>query len=239
MGEKNPNNPYPKRTAAALIATEASAAKKRQKFIKSAKYIMSHMPEPAVSSKCLEYTPHKWPVLVGLTKGGTLKSRDVQKMTLAIVCTNGNPTNSGQQYAYTQSFLKAVKPFLPAGVSVNTDWGNFKNRGGAHPDCVEVVEALEEFVEEYIRKIEVQLSLAYVEFGDKLGKQYLELLSRKFRITGWNPNPVSVRFNAKVGESVKEEEEKTEDAKKTETSVSFVFETVPSVVPPGDSNATP
>ena len=225
MGHKpNPNNPFPKKTEAAHKATEINAQKIREKTVKSMKYIMAHMPDPCVYSKSVDAKSHDWPVLVGLVpKGRKLTSRDVQKLTMAIVCTNGNATNSWQEYAYVQSFLKALKPFLPSGLTVNADWSNYKKRNVNTSEVKETVAQFEEFVEEYIRKIEVLLATTYVEAGDKYGKAFLEVLSRKFRISGWNTNSTAVRFEGKAELS---EDKKTKDDKAKTTSVTFSFETV-------------
>ena len=225
MGSKpNPNNPYPKRSESARKAGEINAQKIREKTAKSMKYIMAHMPEPCVYPKSIEYQPHEWPALVGLVpRGRKLKSAEVQKLTMNIVCTNGNPSNSWKEYAYTQSFLKALKPFLPAGLTVNQDWANYKKRNVNTPEMKEVVAEFEAFVEEYIRKIEVLLATTYIEAGDKFGKAFLEVLSRKFRISGWYTNPASVRFE---GRTEVAEGGKSKDEKPKTTAVSFVFETV-------------
>ena len=227
MTKKNPNNPYPKKTEAAAKATAAMARKNHHKFIYSCRYVMKNMPSPCLSTRSVEYQPHVFPKQVGLvSKERQLSSRDVLMLTMSIVTRNGNHTNTWQKYAYVQSFLKALKPYLPDGVRINSDWANLRTYNCSDPKMDEMAREFEEFVDQYMHDIETKLAMLYVELGDKSGKQYLEVLQRKFRISGWNLNPTTVRFNASVNQKENPTEAEDTEEKPKDTSVTFNFEVV-------------
>jgi hypothetical protein len=211
----------PAKTKAAAIGSAAAQAKAHRKFIMCARYIMRYMPEPCISPRGITCKDYEFPAQPGLTKGKKLRAHDRIMLTMTIVTRNGNRTNSWQQYAYPQSFLKAIRGYLPEEVIPNIDWSNFCDRAGSSEDLKPVVAEFEDFVDEYMNKIETLLAASYLESGDKSGKQYLEVLSRKFR-SEWNTSPATVRFNAKA--EVPSSSEDTEDQKTT--TVTFNFETV-------------
>jgi len=212
----------PAKTKAAAIGSAAAQAKAHRKFIMCARYIMRYMPEPCISPRGITCRDYEFPAQPGLTKGKKLRAHDRIMLTMTIVTRNGNSTNNWQHYAYPQSFLKAIRGYLPEEVIPNIDWSNFVNRAGSNEDLKPVVAEFEDFVDEYMNKIETLLAASYLESGDKSGKQYLEVLSRKFRLSGWNTNPTTVRFNAKA--EVPGTEAESEESKPTV--VTFNFETV-------------
>lgn len=211
----------PAKTKAAAIGSAAAQAKAHRKFIMCARYIMRYMPEPCISPRGITCRDYDFPAQPGLTKGKKLRAHDRIMLTMTIVTRNGNRTNSWQKYAYPESFLKAIRGYLPEEVIPNIDWSNFVNRAGSSEDLKPVVAEFEDFVDDYMNRIETLLAASYLESGDKFGKQYLEVLSRKFRISGWNTNPATVRFNAKAEVPSTEEKEEPKS-----TTVTFNFETV-------------
>lgn len=212
----------PAKTKAALNASRVAAAKTHRKVYLSLRYIITHMPEPCLEPRSITCREYIWPAQPGLTKGRKISGSDRIMLTMSIVTRNGNLTNSWQKYAYPQSFLKALKPYLPDGLLVNSDWDNWKDRAGSTDDMKGIAVEFEEFVNDYMNKIETLLAASYIQCGDRNGKAYLEILARKFRISGWNTNPTTVRFNAKA--EVPSNSEDTEDQKAT--TVTFNFETV-------------
>jgi len=218
MTKKNPNNKYPKKTEAAAIATKANAAKQHRKFILSARYLMTHMPEPVVASRSAHANPHNWPKQIGLTVGRTISALEVQELTMRMIV-NANQRRSDLQES-CQTFLKAVKPSLPPSLTINSDWSNFRKRNCSDPKVDAVANELEEFAIEYFKKIEAQLASLYLNVGDRNGAQYLKVLERRFR-ENWNVN--SGMF-AKANLTM--ESNKTEGEEKETNSITFEFTTV-------------
>lgn len=212
------------RQRSAVQASLAAQAKAHRKFIMCARYIMKWMPEPCISPRGITCKDYEFPAQPGLTKGRKIRAHDRIMMTMMIVTRNGNHTNSWQKYAYPESFLKAIKAYIPEEVMINSDWANFKDRAGSYEDLKPIVTEFEEFVDTYMNKIETLLAASYLESGDKGGKQYLEVLSRKFRLSGWNTNPTSVRFESKT--EVPQKSTESEGDTPAPTVVTFQFETV-------------
>lgn len=211
----------PAKRKSALQASMVAASKIHRKVYLSLRYIMTHMPDPCLEPRSVTCRDYVWPAQPGLTKGRKLSGSDRIMLTMSIVTRNGNPTNNWQKYAYPQSFLKALKPYLPEGLLVNADWDNWTERAGASSDLKDIAAEFEEFVDNYMNKIETLLAASYIQCGDKNGKAYLEILARKFRLTGWATTPATVRFNAKT-----EVPNSSEEEDKKPTTVTFNFETV-------------
>lgn len=222
MTKPNPNNKYPKKAQAAAIATKAMAAKNHRRFIYSARYLMKNMPKPVVTLRSAFANQHQWPAQPGLTKGRTISAQEVHELTIRMIV-NAQQNRTDLQMS-CQTFLKAVKPYLPPSLCLNSDWANFRSRNCSDPKVDEVAKDLEDFAKEYFVSIETQLASLYLTVGDKVGAQYLKILERRFRETWGTGTPSTVRFNATVGQNktdVEEEEDKPKD-----TSVTFNFEVV-------------
>ena len=219
MTKANPNNKYPKKTQAAAIATKAMAAKNHRKFIMSARYLMKHMPEPVVTYRSANANSHQWVKQVGLTVGRTLSALDVQDLTMRMIV-NANQMRTDLQ-ASCQTFLKAVKPYLPPSLMISCDWSNFRKRSCSDPKVAEVADELEDFAADYFKKIESQLACLYLNVGDRNGAQYLKVLERRFR-ENWN-------VNAGMYSKVEVKTEKEAEGKEKEANVvTFEFTTVES-----------
>jgi len=205
------------------IAAEASkvmASKNHRRFIYCARYLMKNMPEPVVTARSALYNQHFWPSQVGVTKGRTISAMDVQELTMRMIV-GANPKRMDQQFC-CQTFLKALKPYLPPSVTLNSDWSNFRNRNCSDPKVNEVADELEEFAEDYFRKIESQLAVLYLNVGDRNGAQYLKVLERRFR-ENWNLNAgMYAKLDLKT-----EKKEEGEVPVETNT-VTFEFTTVES-----------
>jgi len=218
MTKPNPNNKYPKKTEAAAIATKAMATKNHRKFIMSARYIMKNMPRPVVVSRSAHANAHVWPKQIGVTVGRTISSQEVHEMTTRMIV-NANQNRTDLQMS-CQTFLKAIKPFLPPSLTINTDWSNYRKRNCSDPTCIKVADELEEFAKDYFSDIESQLASLYLNVGDKTGAQYLKVLERRFR-EHWNTGS---QMNLSASISKKEQSEETEPEK--DTTITFNFEVV-------------
>lgn len=221
MTKPNPDNKYPKKTQAAAIATKAMADKNHRKFILSAAYIMKNMPSPAVINRAGMAKPHTFPAQPGLCSSRDLTAIEVHAMTMAMIV--NAPTNRTDLQYSCQTFLKAIKPYLPVGVVVNSDWANFRTRNCTEPTCIKVADALEEYAKDYFGCIEASLASLYLSTGDRSGAQFIKVLERRFR-DHWNAsNSSSINLSAAIG-GKKSEEEDEEQA--VPPAVSFNFEVV-------------
>lgn len=208
-----------------------NAAKVNAKTVKSLNYLMKNWPDPCVNLNLYPVKEVTLPKVVALTGGRKLSVGDIYSFTMRII-SMGNQHRPDFQYS-AQTFLKAVKPFLPSGLLINSDWANTKNRK-KDPEVLEAMLQFEEWVSDYCTNIEAGLVGLYLATGDRNGAAYIKVLEKRFR-ANWNTNSTALRFE---GRTEVAEGNKSNDEKPKTTAVSFVFETVPSVVPPGDSNAT-
>lgn len=213
-----PKNTSPKVKALMAKFTKDNADKAHAKLIRSIKYIMKYWPAPCVSLRSYPMAKIELPREVALTGGRTLTAKDAYDFTMRII-TMGNNYRSDLQYS-VQTFLKAIKPWMPSGLCINSDWANCKNRK-TDKSVLEAIDEFEGWVEDYFNTIESQLAGLYLHVGDRQGSAFMKVLEKRFR-DHWNTTQPSVRFNAKA--EVPSSSEDTEDQKTT--TVTFNFETV-------------
>ena len=195
-------------------------ARARRRAILSMKYVMKHMPEPCVNSRSTSYVPHTFPAQHGLCGERTLTAKQVQEMTMMIVVRNncGQNIKLSDTYSVT-GFHKAIRDYMPNGLLLHKSFDKLLSEERTNPDIYEAAQEYEAWVESYLSRVQVALATMYVEVGDKYGKAYLEVLSRRFRESWSTQQQVSFKGEVKAEEKV-------------DATINFNFTTVPAKVEP-------
>lgn len=213
-----PRKEHPKNLGASAHA-DALNAKRRRKTILSLKYIMKHMPEPCISRRSVACVSHLWPAQPGLCGERKLTGMQVEQMTMMIIVRNKNPeinTQSTKTQYSPKALLKALKDYLPNGIEVRTEWGDWKSNVAnrcTDPEVLNTLLEFEEWAEGYYAKIETALATMYLEVGHKPGQAFLEVLARRFRANWSTQQQLSVKADVKAEEKV-------------DTTINFSFKTL-------------
>lgn len=202
-----PKNTSPKVKALMHRFSVQNANKAHRKFILSVKYVMAHCPRPCVNLRSISAKPHTWPKQVALTGGRTLSPQEVMDITVKAI-TRANPNRTDLQYS-VQTFLKALKPYLPSGILINSDWANLRIRQ-TDPKCIEVADEFEEWVTGWYNDVEAELASMYLNAGDRNGAQYFKVLERRFR-ANWSQS-FQVNSKSEVKADVKADVKSKVDA---------------------------
>lgn len=193
------------------------ADKAHKLAIDSLTYLMTYMPEPVILRKTYSAKPYTFPEVKGLCKSRTWSVEERVAVTMCFM----NCSKVGGNVAAEGTLAKALKRYLPEGILLSAEW--FKNEKRIR--CKEVNEAVTAFrdwYDQYMLNIENILTGMYLECGDRSGRQFIEVLQRRFR-ANWNPN--SVAFKASLEKKV--ENPTTDEANPTgPVTVSFNFEVV-------------
>ena len=198
------------------LNTKLNAERAHKLAIDSLHYLMQFMPDPVILRKTFTAKPYTFPEVEGLCKSRTWSVEDRVAVTMCFM----NCSKFGGNIAAEGTLAKAIRKYLPEGILLSPEWFNNEKR----IRCKEVAEAVEEFrdwYDQYMLTIENLLSSLYLDVGDRNGKQFIEVLQRRFR-ANWNPN--SMAFKASF--ESKKEASNDEAPKDEGYKVSFTFTTM-------------